>query len=400
MRLLRSLSVLALVAVTGCTAVSVEAPVEGAVRLPAPVPEEQVAAGTDRFPIAVDGRWGYIDRAGEVVIEPQFDGAYAFAEGLARVEIDGRYGYIDPAGEAVIPPVMRQAFDFVEGRARVVLPTAGVELGSDVAAPEGRLLEAIIATDGTVVVPATLARARDFGSAADGALAPVVRTRTRSYVPLGLPALAFLGVQFQEEGGWEVVSAGGDVAFRVETALNVLGLADGRFPFAENVGTWPFRSRRWGYLDTEGRVAVEPQFRLASGFAEGRAAVVVDDRYGYIDTTGALVIPPQFGRAGSFSEARAPVRRDGQWGFVDPEGRVVIPTQYDLASEFSDGRALVQRGGQYGYVDADGAEVIPLRFDYARPFRGGLAFVREGEREGYIDPDGVFVWSQSTTPSR
>ncbi|MEP0546180.1 MAG: WG repeat-containing protein [Rhodothermales bacterium] len=400
MRLLRSLFLLALVAAAGCTAVPIGVPPEVADRLPAPVPAEQVAAGADRFPIAVRGRWGYIDRAGEVVIEPQFDGAYAFAEGLARVEIDGRYGYIDPAGAVVLSPVYRQAFDFAEGRARVVLPTAGAELGSDAATAEARLLEAFIATDGTVIVPATLSRARDFGRSGDSTLAPVVRMRTRSYVPLGLSALAFLGVTLQDEGGWEVVGAGGDMAFRVENALNVLGLVDGRLPFAQNVGTWPFRARRWGYLDTEGRVAIAPQFRWASGFSEGRAAVVLDDRYGYIDTTGALVIPPQFGRAGAFSEARAPVRRAGQWGFVDRDGRVIVPAQYDFASEFSDGRALVQRGGQFGFVDADGAEVIPLRYDYARSFRDGLAFVRDGDREGYIDPDGAFVWSQPATPPR
>jgi hypothetical protein len=363
MRLPRSLFLLAFVAVTGCTAIPVGAPSEVGMRRPAPVPAEQVAAGADRFPIAVGGLWGYIDRAGEVVIEPQFDGAYAFAGGLARVEMGGRYGYIDPAGAVVLSPIYAQAFDFAEGRARVVLPTAGAELGSDAATPEGRLLEAFIATDGTVVVPASLSRARDFGRSGDGALAPVVRMRTRSYVPLGLNALAFLGVTLQDEGGWEVVGAGGDVAFRVEAALNVLGLADGRFPFAQNVGTWPFRARRWGYLDTEGRVAVAPQFRWASGFSEGRAAVVVGERYGFVDTTGALVIPPQFEQAGSFSEARAPVRLAGQWGFVDRDGRVVVPAQYDLAAEFSDGRALVQRGGQFGFVDADGAEVIPLRYD-------------------------------------
>ena len=33
-------------------------------------------------------KYGYIDKSGKVVIELQFDGTYAFSEGLARVAIE------------------------------------------------------------------------------------------------------------------------------------------------------------------------------------------------------------------------------------------------------------------------------------------------------------------------
>jgi hypothetical protein len=53
-------------------------------------------------------RWGYIDRAGQVVIEPLFDEAGPFRGELARVEIkvrDGRMaGYIDRTGRYVWEP--------------------------------------------------------------------------------------------------------------------------------------------------------------------------------------------------------------------------------------------------------------------------------------------------------
>ena len=53
-------------------------------------------------------KWGYIDRKGIVVINPQFECADPFSEGLAAVTIkDGnvyKYGYIDITGKFVIAP--------------------------------------------------------------------------------------------------------------------------------------------------------------------------------------------------------------------------------------------------------------------------------------------------------
>ena len=394
MNCLRSVPLLALLVLAGCSATLVEQPFEEVTRSAGPVPAAQVAAGVDRFPIAVNGQWGYIDRSGAVVIEPQFNEAHAFAEGLARVVVAGRYGYIDPTGALAIEPRFLRAFDFSLGRARVVLPAAEIDARSRDALPEARRLEAFIDTGGTVVVPAVLTEARDFGGEQEAARAPVVRTRIRNYVPLGLDLLSFLSLRLQDAGAWELIGSDGQAAARLENANTVLGLSEGRLPFATEVGGWPFTSERWGYLDADGSVRIEPQFLAAFGFSEGRAAVVVDDRFGYIDTTGALVIEPKFEQAGPFASDRAPVRRDGRWGFVDRDGQFVIAPQYDLAFPFSDGLALVARDGRFGFVTPDGAEAIPLRFDYARSFQNGLAYVRAGTKEGYIDASGTFVWTQ------
>ncbi len=40
------------------------------------------------------GKFGYIDRSGKYFIEPQFQAADSFSEGLALVSIDGKAAYI------------------------------------------------------------------------------------------------------------------------------------------------------------------------------------------------------------------------------------------------------------------------------------------------------------------
>ena len=64
-------------------------------------------------------KWGYIDKTGKFVIEPQFSRAGDFCEGLARVKINGKWGYIDKTGEFIVVPQFVEAGDFSENLALV-----------------------------------------------------------------------------------------------------------------------------------------------------------------------------------------------------------------------------------------------------------------------------------------
>ena len=58
----------------------------------------------------INGKWGYIDEAGQMVIAPQFESADSFdTNGLASVKENGKWGYIDEAGQMVIAPQFESA---------------------------------------------------------------------------------------------------------------------------------------------------------------------------------------------------------------------------------------------------------------------------------------------------
>ncbi len=52
-------------------------------------------------PVQMDGLWGYINERAETVIQPVWDKASSFRDGLALVEKDGKLAYIDHAGTVV-----------------------------------------------------------------------------------------------------------------------------------------------------------------------------------------------------------------------------------------------------------------------------------------------------------
>ena len=78
-------------------------------------------------------KWGYIDPTGKVIIEPAFQQAEAFSQGLAAVRINDRWGYINTLGKTAIKPQYDAAEPFSDGLAAVRVGGGGetkLELGS------------------------------------------------------------------------------------------------------------------------------------------------------------------------------------------------------------------------------------------------------------------------------
>ncbi len=100
----------------------------------------------------------------------------------------------------------------------------------------------------------------------------------------------------------------------------------------------------WGYVDTSGKMAIEPAYREASGFVNGLAAVKKDDLFGYIDEKGNLAIPARFTRATDFNaKGTALVVIDNRLALIDKKGAVIktLPYAASLNSEgFKQGQPL------------------------------------------------------------
>lgn len=92
-------------------------------------PSVRPSSSDDLTPVQQEGKWGYADKDGKVVIKPQFSRAGRFSEGLALVWAGGipltdpatksfvKMGYIDKAGRWLITSRFEYYFfdDFSDG---------------------------------------------------------------------------------------------------------------------------------------------------------------------------------------------------------------------------------------------------------------------------------------------
>lgn len=62
---------------------------------------------------------GFIDRSGVFAIDPKFEEARDFSEGLAAVRLNDLWGFLDEHGRVVIPPQFKSVAGFREGHAAV-----------------------------------------------------------------------------------------------------------------------------------------------------------------------------------------------------------------------------------------------------------------------------------------
>ncbi len=332
------------------------------------VPPEAAQAPVDLWPARRGSRWGYINRAGEFAIQPQFDRAYRFQEGLAGVVLDGKIGYLDKTGRFALEPRYLYAVGldaFSEGR-------AGFQDG---------------------VLRSSL---RFFGlfprkGYLDVSGNKVIDARFRS------------GGHFHEGLAWVVQSLWFPRRFKsgfIDRQGNlVIGYEfDEAKDFAE--GFAPVRKeRKWFFVDPTGRPQFAQQFDYAHSFAEGLAAVKVEGRYGFIDKTGQWAIKPFYDAVEVFSEGWAAVKINRQWGFIAPDGKMPIPLEYRSARGFKEGLAAVLLEEQWGFINKDGKLVIPAQFDEAFSFQNGAALVMiQGEdarrRSAYIDKTGKVFWQE------
>ena len=82
--------------------------------------------------------------------------------------------------------------------------------------------------------------------------------------------------------------SGASVSSGVWTTIPLSEPSDGRMPFCEQ-GT-----ALYGYLDSNGAIAIAPQFEYAGKFSGGLANAVQNGKHGLIDTSGEWVLQPEY----------------------------------------------------------------------------------------------------------
>jgi len=225
---------------------------------------------------------------------------------------------------------------------------------------------------GEVVIAPQFEKCHKFS--ADG-LAPIYDTKNRQYY--------FINTQGE----------------KVATEVSNFKLID-RFGFdleGFNNGLIPIRQGdKWGYMNTEGKVAIAAKYDKVTGFGDGHAVGTLNKTIYILDTKGnespldASVIEVR-----EFAEGLAPYRSsDKKFGFVDGSGKIVIKSQFESVGYFSDGLAWAKTGdGKVGYINKSGEWAIQPQFNTAKDFdpSTGLARVKTGDSWGYVSKSGEAV---------
>jgi hypothetical protein len=329
---------------------------------------------------------GYIDRAGKFVIDAsRFDSLHPFSDGYARVLLGRKWGYIDRNGKLVIEPKYSYADDFKDGYATVALEEQSI---SKLAM--GTSNKGVINKAGKFVVNPYLNSIFPFNE---------------GYAVVNFGGLGDPTVGVIDERG-NVVTPG---RFEFITRFNQ-GIASAATP-----------NNGWGVIRPDGSWVVSPKFDSLTEFQGGLAVFAdcngkvhkpydysagrKDCRLGYISQDGRIVIAPQFRSANLFSESRAMVSFTSptkpfisvssdeiDFGFIDGSGKVVVDPVFKEATNFKNGVAAVRKAagsdgvGRWGFINLDGKPLTGFEYHSAGEISEGLSNVQtKTGKWGYIE---------------
>jgi WG containing repeat len=314
------------------------------------------------FPVPINGATGFINDRGKVVVPARYESALPFSEGLAAVRHEGRWGYIDRSGKEVIPYLFRTAESFHGG---VAIVNTGL--------PEHPV--GLIDPSGAWVIQPIFR----FIAAADG------------------PNRLLLAQKEPAEG----------LTFYDRSGNRFLGPYRQAFPFFQDRARVKNDADEW-IIDQTGNFIAKKQVSLdGTHYSDGMIAVRGNGKLGYMDLDGRIAIEPRYDAGGAFGEGLAPVQLNGRWLFIDKSGLTVakLPEEITFAEPLSDGLSLVtaetgQATRKFGYVDKEGKWAVKPTWDEAQPFRDGLAYVGiwKGEIAVYINHKGRRVWQGRSAP--
>lgn len=305
---------------------------------------------------------------------------------VASVKEDGKWGAIDREGQVIIPI----SYDKIG-----VTLNKGSAKEKDLHTPDGQHWievqeggkKGFYDRDGKVIIPVSY---KDRSYWINGAIAVKVDGKMIFYTEDGNR----VGNSYDEATHFKenmaVVKVNGKYGYLSRDGREIAPIYQEAKDFNEGIAVVK-KDNLWGIIDTKGNTVLPPTYKaVGSVFSEGLMAVQNNqDLWGFVNKEGKKIVPPKYVDVNPFfSEGYTAVRvvKDDKkiWGFIKTDGSFSIEPQFDAVhTNFSEGLAGVKTKDGNAYIKPDGSVAFMANYDYLHSFKDGLAEIYEDVVTGH-----------------
>lgn len=293
------------------------------------------------YGVLMDGRWGLVHRREERWITPcQWEAVSYFKNGLARVKRDGKWGFIDMEGNLVMPcqwdeiavPDYCKYWSKCEYRVKRDGKYGYLDMdGKEILTCEWDAVGKYDAKWMTVKRDG-IWNVRD----GEGNLLAPGEKETLFVFHEGMTLI-------QDDAGWglvdregrEVIACEWDAVERLPEDVNGL-------PWEKDKDICSWKSQR------------EYPTKLVKVRKKGK--------WGIFDLTGRECYPCTLDKVWRFRNGTAKICEDGKWGLIDEQGRVITPCQWQYVDYYRGEEAAVKRENHWGAIDRNGDLIRPCTY--------------------------------------
>lgn len=375
--------------------------------------------------VKINGRYGYIDKTGEVVIKPKYDTIGYFHSGFSLQIKNNLYGVIDKSGKVIIP------FEYQElstGTEKYIAARKNGKYGCidfnneviiDFTSPMPiQLID--YSEDHTIAIIYGESMSQGIVDIKTGYKSPVIYSSIEPWSNISNTVATYSGSKY------------GFINLDTQTEIEPQFLNS--LSFNDNLAAATSDNVKYGYIDITGDYVIEPIYDEAYPFSDGLAFVKTNDKFGCINTKGEMVFEPQFSGTGFFYNGVAEISSFSNVNesiyintageeitmeeyyktinhyylefqpdlkiiptyyyheslghcamAVTPSGEILFKTVYDNISPFQYNMAVVMDNNKYGCINEKGIEILPPIYDTLIPVDENTIIVSEKGKFGLID---------------
>lgn len=346
----------------------------------------KIFLGSCEYPVD-GGKWGLIDRMGNVVLNLQYDELSNPIDGVIYVVKSKKIGFLDKDMREVLKPTYTFMGTFNKHGLCWVMK-GGKAVGGNVSG--GKM--GIMGRNGQLVVPVKYASVSTFAPATDSVLssAQITSLALTPFSPLpdsDEPYLWYSSKKVEKPG---ILDIHGNVIIPDKKYDYVFKPTDGMVRFA-NVKNKKKQQYLWGFYNIEKNeeiftdtTLVYYPFRAGSSLVASKSG---DDFY--VVDKEMKEISAHYDKSCGFAEGMCVMGNDGKWGAVNRQGKETVPLTYsNINPEFMHGVIGVENGSKdaWGVVDASNNMVIPFKYDGVGLHKNDpLINVKKDNKWGLVD---------------
>jgi hypothetical protein len=334
-------------------------------------------------------KWGYINKKGEVSIQPKYDEARDFSENLAAVNYKGKWGYININGNLTIKPTYRAAFNFYNNLALVqtfsysyyfIDKKGSIQLGPFTDASDFSCGRARLKKEGRYTFIDTLGKIMEetFDEASNFNEGYAIVTNNMKYNIIDTSG----NFQLQDYTNKCYYPSDGKIKIKQDSIVKFYRLSSqdwvpGEFKNSTNFynGYAAVKKEKWYLIDNEG-IRSSDLYDNIMYAGSNRWLADLQGKYGIINNEGDALTAFEFDIIYKYNNKVTGYHQYDNWGVLNIDGVKVTPAVYPLMWEFTDGLARVIYDGRIGFIDSTGNMVIPPKFFEVKDFAQGMARVQ------------------------
>ncbi|MBO7554394.1 MAG: WG repeat-containing protein, partial [Neisseriaceae bacterium] len=376
----------------------------------------------DRAVIHTYQGYGFADETGKIVIPMQYDKAWSFKNGLAKIEKNKRYGLIDKSGKIISDEYdfignidygfakikQKDKYGLMDKNGKIIIPCEYDDILTLTKEPDLIAVKkdnqwGFVDKNNSTIIPFVYEQVwnfhNGFAKIRNNQQYGIIDLTGKIIIPASYQWLSDANEQgvmvFKQDNLFGLINKDNQIVREAKSEkiadFNHIIIQKQTVSINKTVEENSPQEKQADNMEYDFE-KIDGKYVMSEKILANRTTIIKENnQYGLINTAGKIILPMEYDYISVISEDRFKIQKNKQYGIADSQGNILLPPKYAEIFDFEDGLATVKKNEKNGVVDLDGKIIVPAIYDKVYDFENGLAEVENDNLRGLINVQGEIV---------